>query len=101
MRRPQSSRFTRGFLEVTPGISIKHRLRVVQPNDPDSYYRSRELTPKDMLPDLEKATMVITCYHAFKLRERMKLSKGGRTLLRRLGESISTLETEGHRCYSE
>ena len=37
VRRPQSSRFTRGFLVVTPGITIKDRLRVLQPNDPDSY----------------------------------------------------------------
>jgi type III restriction enzyme len=29
---------TRGFLVVTPGITIKDRLRVLQPNDPDSYY---------------------------------------------------------------
>ena len=95
VRRPQSSRFTRGFLVVTPGITIKDRLRVLQPNDPDSYYQSRELVPNDMLPDLEKAKIVITNYHAFKLRERMELSKGGRSLLQGRGESIATLETEG------
>jgi hypothetical protein len=27
---PQSSRFTRGFLVVTPGLTIKDRLRVLQ-----------------------------------------------------------------------
>ena len=95
VRRPQSSRFTRGFLVVTPGITIKDRLRVLQPNDPDSYYQGRELVPNDMLPDLEKAKIVITNYHAFKLRERMELSKGGRSLLQGRGESIATLETEG------
>ena len=94
VRRPQS-RFTRGFLVVTPGITIKDRLRVLQPNDPDSYYQSRELVPNDMRADLEKAKIVITNYHAFKLRERMELSKGGRSLLQGRGESIATLETEG------
>ena len=54
VRHPQSRRFTRGFLVVTPGITIKDRLRVLQPNDPDSYYRSRELVPSDMLNDLGK-----------------------------------------------
>ena len=62
VRRPQSRRFTRGFLVVTPGITIKDRLRVLQPNDPDSYYGSRELIPSDMLPDLKKAKIVITNY---------------------------------------
>jgi type III restriction enzyme len=51
VRHPQSRRFTRGFLVVAPGITIKDRLRVLQPNDPDSYYASRELVPIDMLDD--------------------------------------------------
>ena len=95
VRRPQSSRFTRGFLVVTPGITIRDRLRVLQPNDPDSYYQSRELVPSDMLPDLEKAKIVITNFHAFKRRDRLPLSKGGRSLLQGRGKSLKTLETEG------
>lgn len=95
VRRPGSKKFTRGFLVVTPGITIRDRLRVLLPNDPDSYYSSRELVPNDMLADLERAKIVITNYHAFKLRERMTLSKGSRSLLQGRGEPLSTLETEG------
>jgi type III restriction enzyme len=94
-RRPQSSRFTRGFLVVTPGITIKDRLRVLQPNDPDSYYASRELVPNDMLEEVKRAKIVIINYHAFKLRERVELSKGGRSLLQGRGPELDTLETEG------
>jgi type III restriction enzyme len=65
-------------LVVSPGLTIRDRLRVLQPNDPDSYYESRELVPGDMLGDLGRAKILITNYHAFKLRERMELSKGGR-----------------------
>jgi type III restriction enzyme len=95
VRRPQSKRFTRGFLIIAPGLTIRDRLRVLQPNDPDSYYQSRELVPSDMLIDLDRAKIVITNYHAFKLRERMALSKGGRSLLQGRGEGLNTLETEG------
>ena len=95
VRRPQSRRFTRGFLVVTPGITIKDRLRVLQPNDPDSCYRRRELVPGDLLPDLQRAKIVITNYHAFKLRERLKLTKGTRLLLQGRGKKLTTLETEG------
>ena len=95
VRRPNSKKFSRGFLVVTPGITILHRLRVLQPNDPDSYYQSRELVPGDMFEDVKRAKIVITNYHAFKLRERMDLSKGGRSLLQGRGEELNTLETEG------
>ncbi|MGH8546570.1 MAG: BPTD_3080 family restriction endonuclease, partial [Gammaproteobacteria bacterium] len=95
VRRPNSNKFTRGFLIVAPGLTIRDRLRVLQPNDPDSYYASRELIPSDMVGDLERAKIVITNYHAFKLRERMELSKGGRSLLQGRGEALNTLETEG------
>jgi type III restriction enzyme len=96
VRHPNTKKFTRGFLIVAPGLTIKDRLRVLQPNDPDSYYLSRELVPADMLGDLERAKIVITNFHAFKLRERMELSKGGRLLLQgRGGEELNTLETEG------
>ncbi len=95
VRRPNSKRFTRGFLIVAPGLTIRDRLRVLQPNDPDSYYQSRELIPSDMLGDLERAKIVITNYHVFKLRERLELSKGGRSLLQGRGQALNTLETEG------
>ena len=95
VRRPTSKKFTRGFLIVTPGITICDRLRVLLPNDPDNYYASRELVPSDMLSDLERAKIIITNYHAFKQRERMELSRGGRSLLQGRGEALNTLETEG------
>jgi type III restriction enzyme len=95
-RRPTSKNFTRGFLVCAPGLTIKDRLRVLQPNDPDSYYASRELVPGDMLDEVNRAKIVITNYHAFQLRERIELSKGGRQLLQgRVGEELITRETEG------
>ena len=96
VRRPGSKKFTRGFLVVTPGITIRDRLRVLQPSDPDSYYASRELVPSDLLDEVKRAKIVITNYHAFRRRERIDISKGGRLLLQgRGGEALDTLETEG------
>jgi type III restriction enzyme len=48
-----------------------------------------------MLDDVNRAKIVITNFHAFKLRERIELSKGGRSLLQGRGEELNTLETEG------
>ncbi len=95
VRHSGSTRFTRGFLVVAPGLTIRDRLQVLQPNDPYSYYKDRELVPQDMLAEMQRAKIVITNYHAFKLRERMELSKGGRSLLQGRGDPLDTLETEG------
>src|SRR5690606_39527404 len=73
VRHPTSNRFTRGFLVVTPGLTVRDRLRVLRPNDPDSYYRTRQIVPPDLLQDMERAVVVITNYHAFKLKERIEL----------------------------
>ncbi|GAB3679012.1 BPTD_3080 family restriction endonuclease [Salinisphaera aquimarina] len=96
VRRPNSKLFTKGFLIVAPGLTIRDRLQVLQPNDPNSYYESRELVPGDMLGDLQRARIVITNYHAFKRREKLGLSKGTRALVDgRYGDTIDTVESEG------
>jgi type III restriction enzyme len=96
VRHPNSKTFSRGFLIVAPGITIKDRLRVLQPNDPDSYYRHREVVPPDMLSDIDRAKIVITNYHAFKLRERLEVAKGTRKAIEGWREEkLQTLETEG------
>ena len=96
LRHPGSPSFTRAFLIVTPGITIRDRLRVLLPNDPDNYYSTRELLPADLIPEIRKARIVITNYHAFKPREEYPVSGGTRSLLAgRRGEGPLTLETEG------
>jgi len=95
VRRPSSRNFTRGFLVVTPGLTIRDRLRVLQPNDPDSYYESRELVPRDMLTDLQQARIVITNYHAFRPRETLDLPKGARSFLQGRGAALDSTESDG------
>lgn len=96
VRNPLKKSFTKGFLVVAPGITIKDRLRVLKPNDPDAYYASRELVPLDMLQDMQQARIVITNYHAFKLREKLDVSKGTRSAIQGWREYFfQYLETEG------
>jgi type III restriction enzyme len=74
-RQPNSSLFSKGFLIVAPGITIKDRLRVLLPSDPDNYYRTRELVPPEMLTELGNAKIVITNYHAFSCGSGSKLTR--------------------------
>ena len=80
-RHGVGAKFTNGFLITTPGITIKDRLRVLLPNDDESYYQHRDLVPKDMLPLMESARVVVTNYHQFKRKTTMELSSGTRAML--------------------
>lgn len=93
-RRPNSKQFSNGFLIVAPGITIRDRLRVLLPNDTESYYLSRELIPHDMRQEIQKARIVITNYHAFQLREKVQISAGNRKFLQGRGPELKTKETE-------
>lgn len=95
VRSENSKTFSRGFLIVTPGITIKDRLRVLLPNDAENYYQKINLVPADMMQGMQRAKIVLTNYHAFKLREKIKLATGTRTALEGHGEELKTLETEG------
>lgn len=96
VRYKNSKKFTRGFLIIAPGLTIKDRLRVLFPNDPDSYFKNMQLVPADMVEDLQKAKIVVTNYHAFKRREIIELSNGTRQLLiGPTGNDLNTLETDG------
>ncbi len=95
-RYPNSKMFSRGFLIVAPGLTIKDRLRVLLPNDLDSYYRGRSLVPYDMVADLDYAKIVITNYHAFRARTRIDIAKGTRQVIEGWREDkLQTLETDG------
>ncbi|MHB1426345.1 MAG: BPTD_3080 family restriction endonuclease [Gemmataceae bacterium] len=119
---PSSGRFADAFLIVTPGITIRDRLRVLLPSDPNNCYRELDLVATESLADLGTAKVVITNYHAFKPRERGDAGKLTKTLLtvgkpngaftetpgqmvrrvcRELGnkKNIVVLNDEAHHCY--
>jgi type III restriction enzyme len=116
---PADKRFSDAFLIVTPGITIRDRLRVLQPEEPDAsnYYIQRDLVPPDLRDRLLNARIAITNYHTFSLRDTLdaaKLNKqilgGGimetpgamvRRVLRDLGnkKNVIVLNDEAHHCY--
>lgn len=71
--RKDSKDFSRAFLIITPGITIRDRLRVLLPSEPDNYYETREIVPPEMLPEVRRAEIVITNYHSFRRADRLRL----------------------------
>ena len=94
-RMPGSSRFTDAFLVVSPGITIRDRLRVLMPSDPSNTYTLHDLVPQDQRDTLQHARVVITNYHAFQRRETIEAPKLTKTILGGRDGPVQTLESEG------
>ncbi len=119
--QPQDARFTDTFLIITPGITIRDRLRVLLPNDPQNYYVARNVLPLYQLEQLGRAKIVIANFHAFKLREKVPAGRLTKVILskdekspfvetpdqmvrrvcRELGnkKNIMIINDEAHHCY--
>ena len=78
---PQDARFSDAFLIVTPGITIRDRLRVLMPNDPENYYRQRDIVSTQLQEQLGQAKIVITNFHAFQRREKVATGKITKSIL--------------------
>ncbi len=90
LANPQDARFTDTFLIVTPGITIRDRLRVLMPNDAGNYYRFLDLVPTgDPTNELGKAKIIITNFHAFLMREHTSAGKLTKSLLTNGGRDAS------------
>jgi type III restriction enzyme len=74
-------RFSDTFLIVTPGITIRDRLRVLYPSDPDNYYRQRDIVPADLVERLGQARIEVVNFHRFLLRERGDAARLTKSLL--------------------
>jgi type III restriction enzyme len=114
---PKDRRFSDTFLVVTPGITIRDRLRVLWPNDAENYYRLRDLVPPDLLGQLGRARILITNFHAFKPRKLIEANKLTKEILgtdfdetsaqmvnrvcRELGNkrNVVVINDEAHHCY--
>ena len=122
LANPQDARFSDTFLIITPGITIRDRLRVLLPNDPQNYYRQRDIIPAQSIEQLCQAKIIITNFHALQLREKVAAGKitkqiladGGpagaftetpdqmvRRVCRELGnkKNIIVINDEAHHCY--
>jgi type III restriction enzyme len=114
---PMDARFGDAFLLVSPGITIRDRLRVLIPSDENNYYRERDLVPVQLYGELLQAQIHITNFHAFQLRDKLKTGKLNKAILktdgletpdemvkrvcRTLGnkKNVIVINDEAHHCY--
>jgi len=119
----QDARFSDAFLIVTPGITIRDRLRVLLPSDPGNYYQQRQMdiVPPERMLELHETKVIIRNFHAMKAKEKgdaARLTKKllgaeetkaftetpdemARRVCRDLGnkKNIIVINDEAHHCY--
>ncbi|MBM7806200.1 type III restriction enzyme [Geodermatophilus bullaregiensis] len=66
---PGSRSYSDAFLVVAPGITIRDRLRVLLPSDPENYYDAMDLVPPDLRAGIERARVAIVNFHQFGRKE--------------------------------
>lgn len=76
-RYPQDTRFVDAFAIMTPGITIRDRLNVLQPNNPDNYYMARNIVSYADMAILQQAVVLILNYHQVEPRQNSRYQLGG------------------------
>jgi type III restriction enzyme len=72
---PKDPRFSSNILIVAPGITVKNRLKVLYPNDPENYYQAFDLVPPDMFDKLRRCNVKVVNWHALSWETDEQLSK--------------------------
>ncbi len=113
---PNSIEFPNAVLVCCPNLTVKERLQVLRPDNPDNYYSAFDLVPVNLRHHLHKGKVLIENWHKFAPESEHKegdksyavVNKGPETpetLTRRvLGDlydrlPIMVLNDEGHHCW--
>ena len=113
---PDSSEFPSAVLVCCPNLTVKERLQVLRPDNPENYYAAFDLVPVHLRPYLQRGKVLIENWHRFAQESAHKegdksypvVNKGPETpetLARRvLGDlydrmPIMVLNDEGHHCW--
>lgn len=72
---PQDSRFSKHFFIVAPGLTVKSRLQVLIPSQPDNYYEQFDIVPSGLLDKLRQAKVVVRNWQALNWETEERLAK--------------------------
>jgi type III restriction enzyme len=60
---PKDTRFSKNILVVAPGLTVKSRLQVLQPSNPDNYFQLFQIVPSTMFDQLRQGKVKIINWH--------------------------------------
>jgi len=82
--RRHAGRYFTTFVAITPGHTVRERLAVLDPSNPDNVYDELSLVPAGLRGDLGRVRLRVVNFQAFQCRDRLGEASGdARRLLRR------------------
>ena len=72
---PKETKFSKNVLVVAPGLTVKSRLKVLYPSDPDNYYEAFDLVPSDMFDKLRQGRIKVINWHVLSWESQEQLDK--------------------------
>ena len=70
----QDARFARNILIIAPGLTVKNRLAVLEPSNPENYYETFSIVPSSLLDKLRQGRVVVRNWHALNWETEEKIA---------------------------
>ena len=112
---PQNAAYSKNFLIVAPGLTVRQRLQVLKPSDPANYYDEFAILPAGLRDKLYQAKVSVINWHALlwesdkDIKKKRSVDKRGamsdaaytRSVLKELGnaENIIVINDEAHHAW--
>lgn len=71
----KDTRFSKNVLVVAPGLTVKNRLSVLDPKDPDNYYEEFNVVPAGMMDKLRQGKVLIQNWHVLSWESEEQIAK--------------------------
>ena len=72
---PNNPKYSKAFLIITPGLTIKERLQVLKPSQPGNYYNEFNLVPTGLSEKMNQIKVVVHNWHVLQWESEADLKK--------------------------
>ena len=72
---PKDTRFAKNILVIAPGLTVKSRLAVLEPSNPENYYEVFRIVPSSLFDKLRQGKIVVRNWHALNWETDEKIAK--------------------------
>lgn len=71
----KDTRFSKNVLIVAPGLTVRNRLSVLNPTDPENYYEEFNIVPSGLMHSLRQGKIIIKNWHGLAWQTEEKIAK--------------------------